>query len=105
MRVLLFALLVGCGEKRWTCEACLSDDPNVCAKSNAMSPRRLRSGDDARCSAGAELCSVLDKEQFGRICMGKSTSPMTGCSKEFLSQLRFTCSAKRHYNVPPSTDL
>lgn len=104
--VVLFALLVGCSEKRWTCEACLNDDPKMCASSNAMGPTPHRDEEQARCSAGEELCSALvGNPLFKRYCMGKAATVNLGCSKEFLTQLRFKCGAKTHLHVPLLIDL
>lgn len=101
----LFASLVGCSEKRWTCEACLDDDKTTCAPSSSTGPTPHRDEPQARCSAGEELCYTLKGPRFDRYCRGKGTSVMSGCSKEFLSQFRFTCGAKSHLSIPLLIDL
>lgn len=101
----LLALLAGCSEKRWACEACVDGDKTTCAPSSTSGPTPHRDEEHARCSAGEELCSTLTGPSFDRLCRGKGTSVMFGCSKEFLSQFRFTCSSKSHLNIPLLIDL
>ncbi len=102
---LSLALLAGCSEKRWTCRACLGDAPSTCATSSTTGPTPHRTQEEAQCSAGEELCDTLDEPRFERTCKGKAATKMLGCSKEFLSQLQFTCEAKTHVGIPLVIDL
>lgn len=93
-------LSTACTKKEWKCTACVSGSTAECADSSRYVQNRTEA--EAQCSAGEELCSSLisNGATFDRICRGKSTTRMLGCSEAFLGQLTFQCAADTQLNAP-----